>query len=73
MTCSMPHIKKRGRDTYHGTIVTLNPTSAQTLKLVIVLTAISTSAVNVRPMRECTEFIRLIDKTTYATKVMYAR
>lgn len=41
-----------------GTIVTRNPTRAQTLTLVMVLTTISTNPVKARPMRECTMFIR---------------
>lgn len=49
---------------YHGTMVTLKPTKAQTLRLVTVLTAISTRAVNVKPMRECTASMRLIDQVT---------
>ena len=58
--------------TYHGTIVTLKPTSAHTLRLVMVLTAISTSAVNVRPMREWTATISRIDLPTYMKKARYA-
>lgn len=49
--------KCRDRLTYQGTIVTLKPTRAHTLRLVIVLTAISTRAVKVKPTRECTAFI----------------
>jgi hypothetical protein len=57
---------------YHGTIVTLKPTSAHTLRLVMVLTAISTRAVKVRPMREWTATIFRIDLTTYVKKAKYA-
>jgi hypothetical protein len=39
----------------------------------MVLTAISTSAVKVRPMREWTATMSLIDLPTYMKKVMYAR
>jgi hypothetical protein len=53
---------------YHGTMVTLKPTSAHTLRLVMVLTAISTSAVKVRPMRECTATMSRIDRPTYMKK-----
>lgn len=41
-----------------GTIVTRNPTRAQTLTLVMVLTTISTRPVKARPKRECTMVIR---------------
>lgn len=57
---------------YQGTIVILNPTRAQTLRDVIVLTAISTMAVNVTPSLEWTAFMRLKDHTTYAEKIAYA-
>lgn len=59
--------------TYHGTIVTLNPTKAQTLRLVMVLTDISTNAVNVRPILEWTALIWRIDQETYTKKNAYAR
>ena len=58
------------RSTHHGTRVILKPTRAHTLREVIVDTAISTSAVNVTPMRECTASIRLTDQATYAEKPM---
>lgn len=50
--------------TYQGTMVTLNPTSAHTLREVIVLTAISTRAVKVTPKREWTPLIFPTDHTT---------
>lgn len=59
--------------TYQGTNVTLNPTKAQTLRLVMVLTMISTIAVNAIPARECTEVNWRIDQKTYTTKPVYAK
>lgn len=50
--------------THQGTIVILNPTRAQTLSDVMVLTAISTKAVKVTPSRECTASIRRKDQAT---------
>jgi hypothetical protein len=40
---------------------------------VIVLAAISTSAVKVRPIRVCTPFMRFIDHETYGKNAPYAR
>jgi len=64
---------KIGISTYQGTIVILNPASAHTLRLVIVLHAISTKAVKVTPKRECTAVIFPTDHTTYPKKPIYAR
>jgi hypothetical protein len=58
---------------YQGTMVTLKRNNAHTLRLVIVLAAISTSAVKVRPIRVCTPFMRFIDHETYAKNAPYAR
>lgn len=49
---------------YQGTIVILKPNKAQTLKLVTVLTVISTSAVKVTPTLECTFVICCMDQVT---------
>ena len=58
---------------YQGTMVTLKRNNAHTLRLVIVLAAISTSAVKVRPMRVCVPVMRFIDHETYAKNTPYAR
>jgi hypothetical protein len=51
-------------NTYQGTIVIRKPTRAQTLREVIVLTVISTKAVNVTPNLEWTALMRPNDHTT---------
>jgi hypothetical protein len=58
---------------YQGTMVTLKRNKAHTLRLVIVLAAISKRAVNVRPIRVCTPFMCFIDRETYAKNAPYAR
>lgn len=50
----------------------LKPTKAHTLRLVTVLTTISTRPVNARPMRECTVSIRRMDRQKYTRKIAYA-
>ena len=57
---------------YQGTMVTRKPTRAHTLRLVNVLTTISTMPVNARPIRECTVSMRRIDRQKYMTKSIYA-
>lgn len=60
--------KAHHKKTHQGTIVTLKPTMAHTLKLVSVLTTISTRPVNARPIRECTVVMRFMDRPKYAKK-----
>ena len=56
----------------HGTIVTRNPTRAQTLTLVMVLTTISTRPVNARPMREWTMSIPRKSLKRWMLNAVYA-
>lgn len=52
---------REGKTIHQGTIVILSPPMAQTLRLVIVLTNISTKPVKQRPIRECTVSMRLME------------
>ena len=54
-------------------MVILTPPSAQTLRLVIVDTRISTKPVKHNPTRECTVSIRLIDPEKKMKKIIYER
>lgn len=54
-------------------MVTLKRISEQTLRLVMVLAAISKRAVKVKPILVWTPFMRFMDLLTYAKNTPYAR
>lgn len=54
-------------------MVTLKRISEQTLRLVMVLAAISERAVRVKPILVWTPFMRFIDLLTYAKNTPYAK